>query len=213
MTTITPLPRRLTGTLDLPGASDLTLIDHDFSQMSAVPAGVTVGGSGGGTGAMTGAAPSAALRLTTGATSGNQASMALAAVDSTLYEYILFRLTLSAPAASYPDQIYLGLEASTNQGVTWRRTEGTLNSRNADTATIGGPMLGTSGRITRLTCSLLILPSRKIAATLHGNGVVNAAYFPNMLGGQLLPKIVTQTNSAGAKTLDVSRATVQVGIK
>lgn len=212
MTTITPLPRKLSGVLDLPGASDLTIIDHDFTTMSAIPAGVTVGGSGGGTGAMTGASPLAALRLTTGTASGNQASMQLAAVDTTLYEYILFKVTMAAPATAYPDQIYFGLEASTNQGVTWRRTEATLNSRNADTATVGGPMVGASGRITRRTCSILILPSRKIAATLHGNAVVNAAYFPNMLGGQLLPKIVIQANTAGAKTLDISRATVQVGI-
>lgn len=212
MTTIVPLPRTLGGALSLPGASDLTLMDYDFTTMSAIPSGVTVSGTGGGTGAMNGTAPTAALRLSTGPSSGNQAQFALPSVDTTLYEYILFRVNMAA-TASYPAQIYFAMEASTNQGATWRRTESSLNSRNSDVATVGGPLVGAVGRTTRGIYSLLIIPSKKIAATMHGNGVINAAIFPNMLGGQLLPKVVIQTNSAVVNVLDVSRATVQVGVR
>lgn len=211
MTTITALPRGLDGRLSLPGAGELTVLDLDFGSLATLPTSVTVGGSNGGTAALAGTAPNGVLRITSGPSSGNQGLFTLPAVDSTAYDYILFSVDLITAATAYPDEIFIGLQAGSTGGASWRRNGGTMNSRNGDTAVIAGPMLGGSGRASKITLGLLIIPSKKIVAALTNEGVNNAAIFPAFVGGSLLPGITIQANSAGAKTLDVRRIRVRAG--
>lgn len=213
MTAITPLPRKRDGSLLLPGQS-VTLLEQDFSMLTAVPSGVTVTGAGsGGTGAgaINGTAPTAKLRLSASASSDSVA-MSLVPLDPSLFQWMWFEVDVVTPSGGYLSPLTLGLEGTGSlRGANWNNLGPTFNSRNADSPLLAELWGGKSGKPRKSRTGLLLIPGRKIIAATYYGDVINAGFFPNLLTDAPLTPKLTASGAVGTGYVDVCWTRLRVG--
>lgn len=207
MTAVT-IPRDRSGRMILPGKTEHETV-WDFADLSALPAGITL---------VTGTAPVASrssgrgeVKLTTGATIGDTASITLPAVHLNFCETVAITVeSVRTAPADTPEILTLAMTGATNVGAFTKKeatsTDMYVKYANAGSAVNLNYAPFNAARTESITLTFLIVCAKKMVYLLEGDQVVGAAEFTSMLtNNTVTPTITIGTNTAAVKKAGIAK--------
>jgi hypothetical protein len=205
---VVTIPRDRSGRMILPGKSEHETV-WDFADLTTLPSGITL---------VTGTAPVTArsggrgeVKLTTGATIGDTASITLPVINLASCETAAITVegVKTAPADT-PEVFTLAMTGATNVGA-FAKKEATaadmyIKYANAGTSNLLNYAPFNAAQVESITVTFLIVCAKKMVYLMEGDQIVGASEFTSMLtNNTVTPTITIGTNTAAVKKAGITK--------